>query len=82
MIVRSIYLSPTFVCLDDRISGRAVRAQLRMRIPIIIVTGFPDDTLRAQVENMGSAVLLPSRFGRGTAVTGSWRLFPAPAASA
>jgi two-component system, cell cycle response regulator DivK len=31
-------------------------------IPIIIVTAFPDDTIRAQIENLGDAVLLAKPF--------------------
>jgi len=31
-------------------------------IPIIIVTAFPDDTMRAQIDNLGGAVLLAKPF--------------------
>jgi CheY-like chemotaxis protein len=42
------------VALSARNSGLA--------IPIIIVTAFPDDALAAQVERLGSAVLLAKPF--------------------
>jgi len=31
-------------------------------MPIIFVTAFPDDTLRAQIKHLGTAVLLPKPF--------------------
>jgi CheY-like chemotaxis protein len=52
--VRMPWMTGFQVALSARNSG--------LRIPIIIVTGFPDDTLRAQVETMGSAVLLAKPF--------------------
>ena len=73
--VRMPWMTGFQVALSARNSG--------LCIPIIIVTGFPDDTLRAQVENMGSAVLLAKPFRPEellSLVRG--RLFPSPAASA
>jgi DNA-binding response OmpR family regulator len=42
------------VALSARNSG--------LGIPIIIVTAFPDDALRVQVDHLGSAVLLAKPF--------------------
>jgi DNA-binding response OmpR family regulator len=52
--VRMPWMTGFQVALSARNSG--------MGVPIIIVTAFPDDTLRAQVENLGSAVLLAKPF--------------------
>ena len=52
--VRMPWMSGFNVAVSARNSGLAV--------PIIIVTAFPDDALRAQVERLGSAVLLAKPF--------------------
>ncbi len=52
--VRMPWMTGFQVALSARNSG--------LGIPIIIVTAFPDDTLRAQVEHLGSAVLLAKPF--------------------
>lgn len=52
--VRMPWMTGFQVALSARNSG--------MGIPIIIVTAFPDDALRAQVDHLGSAVLLAKPF--------------------
>jgi CheY-like chemotaxis protein len=52
--VRMPWMTGFQVALSARNSG--------LQIPIIIVTAFPDDALRAQVEHLGSAVLLAKPF--------------------
>ncbi|MBN2576199.1 MAG: response regulator [Deltaproteobacteria bacterium] len=52
--VRMPWMTGYNVALSARNSG--------MGVPIIIVTAFPDDELRAQVERLGSAVLLAKPF--------------------
>jgi DNA-binding response OmpR family regulator len=52
--VRMPWMTGFQVALSARNSG--------LNIPIIIVTAFPDDALRVQVERMGSAVLLAKPF--------------------
>ncbi|MGD0836067.1 MAG: response regulator [Polyangia bacterium] len=52
--VRMPWMTGFQVALSARNSG--------LGLPIIVVTAFPDDTLRAQVENLGSAVLLTKPF--------------------
>ena len=52
--VRMPWMTGYNVALSARNSG--------LGVPIIIVTAFPDDTLRAQVEHLGSAVLLAKPF--------------------
>ncbi len=52
--VRMPWMTGYNVALSARNSG--------MRVPIIIVTAFPDDVLAAQVERLGSAVLLAKPF--------------------
>lgn len=52
--VRMPWMTGYNVALSARNSG--------IRVPIIIVTAFPDDTLVAQVERLGSAVLLAKPF--------------------
>jgi CheY-like chemotaxis protein len=52
--VRMPWMTGYNVALSARNSGLA--------IPIIIVTAFPDDALAAQVERLGSAVLLAKPF--------------------
>jgi CheY-like chemotaxis protein len=52
--VRMPWMTGYNVALSARNSG--------LSIPIIIVTAFPDDTLVAQVERLGSAVLLAKPF--------------------
>lgn len=52
--VRMPWMTGYNVALSARNSGLAV--------PVIIVTAFPDDVLAAQVENLGSAVLLAKPF--------------------
>jgi CheY-like chemotaxis protein len=52
--VRMPWMTGYQVALSARNSGFGV--------PIIIVTAFPDDVIRAQVEKLGSAVLLAKPF--------------------
>ena len=52
--VRMPWMTGFQVALSARNSG--------LGIPIIIVTAFPDDALRAQVDHLGSAVLLAKPF--------------------
>ncbi|SRR5450759_3704232 len=52
--VRMPWMSGFNVAVSARNSG--------LGVPIIIVTAFPDDALRAQVERLGSAVLLAKPF--------------------
>jgi CheY-like chemotaxis protein len=52
--VRMPWMTGFQVALSARNSG--------LGIPIIVVTAFPDDMLRAQVESLGSAVLLAKPF--------------------
>jgi CheY-like chemotaxis protein len=52
--VRMPWMTGFQVALAARNSG--------MRAPIIIVTAFPDDTLRAQIDQLGEAVLLAKPF--------------------
>lgn len=52
--VRMPWMTGYQVALSARNSGFGV--------PIIIVTAFPDDVIRAQVESLGSAVLLAKPF--------------------
>jgi CheY-like chemotaxis protein len=52
--VRMPWMTGYNVALSARNSG--------MGVPIIIVTAFPDDELRAQVERLGAAVLLAKPF--------------------
>jgi CheY-like chemotaxis protein len=52
--VRMPWMTGFQVALSARNSG--------LRIPIIVVTAFPDDSLRAQVDHLGSAVLLAKPF--------------------
>lgn len=52
--VRMPWMTGYQVALSARRSG--------LGIPIIIVTAFPDDRLRAQVETLGGAVLLAKPF--------------------
>lgn len=52
--VRMPWMTGLQVALSARNSG--------ISVPIIIVTAFPDDTLRDQVEHLGSAILLAKPF--------------------
>jgi len=52
--VRMPWMTGYNVALSARNSGLAV--------PVILVTAFPDDALAAQVEHLGSAVLLAKPF--------------------
>ena len=52
--VRMPWMTGFQVALSARNSG--------LGIPIIVVTAFPDDALRAQVDHLGSAVLLAKPF--------------------
>jgi CheY-like chemotaxis protein len=52
--VRMPWMTGYQVALSARNSG--------LRLPIIVVTAFPDETLRASVEKLGSAVLLAKPF--------------------
>jgi DNA-binding response OmpR family regulator len=52
--VRMPWMSGFNVAVSARNSG--------LGVPIIIVTAFPDDALRAQVERLGAAVLLAKPF--------------------
>jgi CheY-like chemotaxis protein len=52
--VRMPWMTGLQVALSARNSG--------IGVPIIIVTAFPDDTLRDQVEHLGSAILLAKPF--------------------
>jgi DNA-binding response OmpR family regulator len=52
--VRMPWMTGFQVALSARNSG--------LGIPIIIVTAFPDDALRVQVDHLGSAVLLAKPF--------------------
>jgi CheY-like chemotaxis protein len=52
--VRMPWMTGYNVALSARNSGLA--------LPIILVTAFPDEALAAQVERLGSAVLLPKPF--------------------
>jgi len=52
--VRMPWMTGFQVALSARNSG--------IGVPIIIVTAFPDDALRAQVDHLGSAVLLAKPF--------------------
>jgi two-component system response regulator HydG len=52
--VRMPWMTGYNVALSARNSG--------LTIPVIIVTAFPDDALAAQVEKLGSAVLLAKPF--------------------
>ena len=52
--VRMPWMTGYNVALSARNSG--------LLLPIIIVTAFPDEVLAAQVERLGSAVLLPKPF--------------------
>jgi len=52
--VRMPWMTGYNVALSARNSG--------LTIPVIIVTAFPDDVLAAQVEKLGSAVLLAKPF--------------------
>jgi CheY-like chemotaxis protein len=52
--VRMPWMTGFQVALSARNSGFGV--------PIIIVTAFPDDVIRAQVDNLGGAVLLAKPF--------------------
>jgi CheY-like chemotaxis protein len=52
--VRMPWMTGFQVAVSARNSG--------MSIPIIIVTAFPDDAMRAQIERLGSAVLLAKPF--------------------
>jgi CheY-like chemotaxis protein len=52
--VRMPWMTGFQVAVSARNSG--------INIPIIIVTAFPDDALRAHVESLGSAVLLAKPF--------------------
>ncbi|HEY5284148.1 MAG TPA: response regulator [Polyangia bacterium] len=52
--VRMPWMTGFQVALSARNSG--------LGVPIIIVTAFPDEALRAQVENLGRAVLLAKPF--------------------
>jgi CheY-like chemotaxis protein len=72
--VRMPWMTGFQVALSARNSGLAV--------PIIIVTAFPDDTLRAQVENLGSAVLLAKPFRPEELLSLVRERLPAPTASA
>ena len=52
--VRMPWMTGYNVALSARNSG--------LGVPVIIVTAFPDDALRAQVDHLGSAVLLAKPF--------------------
>lgn len=72
--VRMPWMTGLQVALSARNSGIAV--------PVIIVTAFPDDTLRAQVENLGSAVLLAKPFRPDELLSLVRERLPAPTANA
>jgi CheY-like chemotaxis protein len=72
--VRMPWMTGLQVALSARNSGLAV--------PVIIVTAFPDDSLRAQVENLGSAVLLAKPFRPEELLSLVRERLPAPTASA
>ncbi len=52
--VRMPWMTGNSVAVSARNSG--------LSVPIIIVTAFPDDTLRAEVDGLGGAVLLAKPF--------------------
>ncbi len=52
--VRMPWMTGLQVALSARNAG--------LEMPIIFVTAFPDDTLRAQIKHLGAAVLLPKPF--------------------
>lgn len=72
--VRMPWMTGLQVALSARNSGIAV--------PVIIVTAFPDDTLRAQVESLGSAVLLAKPFRPDELLSLVRERLPAPTANA
>lgn len=72
--VRMPWMTGFQVALSARNSG--------LSVPIIVVTAFPDDTLRAQVENLGSAVLLAKPFRPEELLSLVRERLPAPTASA
>lgn len=52
-----------------------------LRIPIIVITAFPDDEIRSKVAALGSAVLLAKPFaGEELLALVRGQLFPSPAA--
>jgi CheY-like chemotaxis protein len=70
--VRMPWMTGFQVALSARNSG--------LGIPIIVVTAFPDDTLRAQVERLGGAVLQAKPFRPEELLSlVRERLFPVPA---
>ncbi len=72
--VRMPWMTGFQVALSARNSG--------ISVPIIVVTAFPDDTLRAQVESLGSAVLLAKPFRPEELLSLVRERLPAPTASA
>jgi DNA-binding response OmpR family regulator len=72
--VRMPWMTGFQVALSARNSG--------LGIPIIIVTAFPDETLRAQVEDLGRAVLLAKPFRPEELLSLVRARLPAAAASA
>ncbi len=72
--VRMPWMTGFQVALSARNSG--------FGIPIIIVTAFPDDTIRAQVDRLGGAVLLAKPFRPEELLTLVRERLPANRASA
>jgi CheY-like chemotaxis protein len=72
--VRMPWMTGFQVALSARNSG--------LHVPIIIVTAFPDDHLRAQVEHLGSAVLLAKPFRPEELLSLIRARLPAPVATA
>jgi CheY-like chemotaxis protein len=72
--VRMPWMTGFQVALSARNSG--------LSVPIILVTAFPDDTLRAKVENLGSAVLLAKPFRPEELLSLVRARLPGPRASA
>jgi DNA-binding response OmpR family regulator len=72
--VRMPWMTGFQVALSARNSG--------LGVPIIIVTAFPDESLRAQVDHLGGAVLLAKPFRPEELLSLVRARLPAPVASA